>query len=437
MDMDATQRSTLKTHIETKRQHYMAVLRDLLAASANGEEALQQEVGRHFQRLGCQIETVINKPNDFALNSDFATELPAQSLDRVSVVGTHPGAGQGRNLLVFAHPDSEPVVHTDTWQHGPFAGEIDGDRMYGWGIADDLSGVAAMICALESIQTAELRLLGDVTIASTASKRRAQGIYAVLERGYSADAAIYLHPAESGAGLGDIKAISSGILQFRITVTGQPPPTTEPTHTPFYHQAINPIDKAWIIYHALTELAEQRAQQVHHPAFAQIGRSTNLNIAHINSGEAARASRVASTAVMVGSLTFPPNEDIADVQGMVNETVQRASENDPWLRDHPAQLEWLMGTSGVEVPLDGALYRTVASAIENVTGISPGVQSLHSGSEIRAPIHFKDIPTVGFGPLAGDLTQSGGADEWVSVDDYIRMIEVVVNIIVEWCSVSR
>lgn len=306
--------------------------------------------------------------------------------------------------------------------------------MYGWGIADDLSGVVAMICALDAVGAAGLNLSGDVICASAVSKRRAQGIYALLERGYQADAAIYLHPAESGAGLGDIKARASGLMYFRITVSGQPPHTSEPTHSPFYHLAVNPIDKAWLVYRALAELAEERAKRVQHPAYAEIGRSTNLHISHIAAGNSARPGRVAEHAIMTGSVTFPPDEDIAAVQREVEAALRQVSADDPWLREHPAKVEWLQGTSGVEVAEDSDIFGTVAGAIKGVKGVSPSVQSLHAGSEIRAPNHFKGIPTVGFGPLSGDNTQSGGTDEWVSVDDFINMVEVVANIIVEWCA---
>jgi hypothetical protein len=39
---------------------------------------------------------------------------------------------------------------------------------------------------------------------------------------------------------------------------------------------------------------------------------------------------------------------------------------------------------------------------------------------------------VGIGPLAGDLTQAGGYDEWVDVDDYIRTIKICAKIIADW-----
>ena len=136
---------------------------------------------------------------------------------------------------------------------------------------------------------------------------------------------------------------------------------------------------------------------------------------------------------MTGSVAFPPDEDIAAVQREIEAALRQVARDDPWLRGNPPRLEWLQGTAGVDVPEDSAIFQTVAGAIERVTGAAPGVQSLHAGSEIRAPNHFKGIPAVGFGPLSGDNTQSGGTDEWVSADDFINMVEVVASVMVDWC----
>lgn len=425
--------SDLHTLIQAKRDQYVEMLRMLLSRSADGEEALQKEIAACFTRLGCQVESISSRPNRFALASDFAPPADVPEDDRLSVVAVQPGAADGRSLFIFAHPEGEPVADTHTWQHDPFAGAIENGRMYGWAIADDLSGVVAMICAQDALRSAGLELPGQITYASTVSKRRAQGIYAVLEQGYRADAALYLHPAESGAGLADIKSRASGMLRFRITVRGQLPDTGEPTHTPFSHLSINPIDKAWIVYQAITALDEQRAQRIRHPAYEEIGRSTNLHITHIEAGDANRPGRVSPTAIMTGALAFPPDEALTDVQRELEAALRQASEADPWLRQHPAQLDWLQGISGVEVSEESPIYQTVAAAIHDVTGITSKTQSLHAASEIRTPILFSGIPTLGFGPLSGGNTQSGGTDEWVSVDDFINMVEVVAKVIVAWC----
>eukprot|EP01047_Picozoa_sp_COSAG01_P098151 COSAG01_NODE_28377_length_662_cov_1.390764_1_plen_93_part_00 len=54
-----------------------------------------------------------------------------------------------------------------------------------------------------------------------------------------------------GEGLREIKALASGQLLFKVRVRGRPPDTTEPGHTAFSHQAINPIDKALLLREAL------------------------------------------------------------------------------------------------------------------------------------------------------------------------------------------
>lgn len=349
-------------------------------------------------------------------------------------MGRRRGTGSGRSLLLYAHPDSEPVSGTESWQHDPFAAEVENGRLYGWGAADDLLGVAAMIGGLSAALRAGFRPTGDVILASTPSKRQAQGIVAVLDTGVVADGALYLHPAESGAGLGDIKAFTSGLLRFQITVPGAPPDTSEPTHTPLYHQAVNPIDKAWLVYQALQDLAEQRAQDVYHPLLEDsVGRSTNLHVSYINSGDPQKLSRVANEAVLGGSVTFPPGESLTAVQAQILEAVEAAAKADPWLAEDSPRVEWIMGAAGVEISEDSDLYQVVSQAIKSVTDIEPTVHSLHSASDIRVPVLYKGIPTIGFGSLAGNLVQAGGHDEWVDVDDYIAMLKVVATIICEWC----
>jgi acetylornithine deacetylase len=64
----------------------------------------------------------------------------------------------------------------------------------------------------------------------------------------------------------------------------------------------------------------------------------------------------------------------------------------------------------------------------------PHVNLLHTASDIRNPILFSGIPTIGFGSLAGGLVHSGGHDEWVDIDDYLNAIKVCSNLIREWCN---
>jgi acetylornithine deacetylase len=99
-------------------------------------------------------------------------------------------------------------------------------------------------------------------------------------------------------------------------------------------------------------------------------------------------------------------------------------------------VEWLSGVTGAEVSPVDPLYRVVADAVVRVTGQAPHVNPLHTSSDIRNPIVQAGIPTVGLGPLGGDLTQNGLHDEWVDVEDYLQAVKVAAAIISGWCGTA-
>ncbi len=422
-------------NIDRNRERHLDFLKSLIRASADGEEAVQTLVAERFQQLGLEVQTLSLLPTRLSLDLEFAAEETIDMVERISVLGRLEGGGMGRSLLFFAHPDGEPITaeSTQDWRHDPFAAELEEGRIYGWGVADDLAGVAIMAEALSAVLETVGPPRGNIYLGSTPAKRNARGILALLNEGLQADASVYLHPAESEKGLEDIKAITSGMLQFRITVLGEPPDTKEPGQTAFAHMATNAIHMANTVVESLRRLDEERAGRVHHEALERaVGRSTNLLISHVACGEANRLTRVPTECVIGGSITFPPNEHLDEVQKEVMVALSQAARSDSWPKGEPPTVEWLFGTQGVEVPREHPLYETVHAAVQLVTGQEPEVNPLHSASDIRNPSLFRGIPTVGIGPLAGDLTQAGGHDEWVDVEDYIRTIKICAKIIADW-----
>jgi acetylornithine deacetylase len=351
------------------------------------------------------------------------------------VVGRLGDDTSGPALMLWAHPDGMPFDNGDGWTHDPFAGEIDAGRMYGWGIADDLSGVAAALMTADILRGLRIRLRGNLVIASTPSKGHASGVLEVLNSGVRVDAGIYLHPAESGNGLRDIKALAPGMLRFRIRVSGKGPDTAEPNHALYAHQATDPIENMHQLIDALRALDARRAARLHNAAMeGLVGRSTNMLVSTLKGGET--LSRVATSCEAVITFVTPPGEAIEQVRDEIMQTLRTASNADPWQGDDPLQVDWLFGTSGVQVAEDDSLYRSVASAIENVTGSAPRYYAGHTASEIRQPILNYGIPAVGIGPLAGSLTQAGNTDEWLDVGDYLRMIAVCAVAACRWCGVA-
>ena len=430
-------RERVLREVDDRRDQFVDLLRKLIAAQQDGENAVQAIVARELEAIGAQVDRIDYVPADVPLVDEFAVDHVVVRGRRASVTGTLRGNDIGKSLILFAHPDSEPVQGTEGWDHAPFLGEVVQGRLYGWGVADDLSGVACGLAALTALVEVGVRPGGTVVLASTPSKRHARGVAALMSHGITADAAIYLHPAESGAGLKEIKAFASGQVEFKVVVTGRNPATSEPGHTAFAHCAVNPLDKAFLVYNALKALDERRGGAVHHPRLdAAVGRSTNLQVSSIICGEGGKLSRLAQTCVIGGAVSFPPVETIACLQDQVSEAVMAAARTDDWLNLHPPEIEWVSGVSGVEISDSHPLYRLVHRAIVAQTGTPPAVNPMHTSSDIRHPIVQRNIPTVGFGPLCGSLTQTGGTDEWVDVEDYMRMIKVTASVIVDWTNAS-
>jgi len=412
----------------------VAFLRELIAAQPEGENAVQRLISDRLARAGCEVRSVDYEPSTVPVVGELITEGTRNVGNRRAIVGTLSGDPTLPSLLMFAHPDGEPVDGTETWSHDPFAGEIDDGRLYGWGVADDLAGCAAAVLAIEKVAASKTPM-GRAVFASTPSKHYARGVAALLHDGLRADASLYLHPAESGSGMQEIKAVASGHVEFTITVRGKAPDTTEPSQTSFSHLGANPVDKAIVLHSALMALAEDRAKRIRHPLIeARVGRATNLHISRIQCGEMKKFSRIEDVCLMGGGISFPPGETLEQIKAEVEGVVMAAARADDWLSTNLPEIAWISGVTGGEVPADHPLYLTASAAVAAVTGKPPQVNPMHTSSDIRNPIVEAGIPCVGLGCLGGDLSQNERHDEWVDLADFLRMVDVTTKIVADWCS---
>lgn len=420
-------------YIDEHRAESIEYLRGLVRLYPEGEETLQAHLAEKFGGLGCEVHVEKLLPTDVQLSKEFAVKETIDMVPRTHIIGRLRGFGGGRSLMLITHPDGDPIK-TEEWSKPPHEGLIEGNRMYGWGVADDLAGIAMMVEALRAVTASGTRLRGDVYLMSACAKRNAWGIAALLRAGYRADAGIYVHPAESELGMKEIKAMTSGLLKLRITVRGRRPPKTEFVQTTFNHLGVNPIEKAVTIIDALKRLNEERNKRVYYKALVDaVCRSTNLLVPYIQSGSASNLTDVPPSCTIGVSITFPPNEDINSVMKEVEAYLGSFYDSDEYLRSERPVLEWIQGTQGVEMTEDLPVVQVTKSAIKEVTGETPFSNPLYSKSDLRTPVLIAGIPNVAFGPLAGDLATTGGKDEWVDVDDYIRSIKVLTKIILDWC----
>ena len=412
-------------------------LQRLVRAQQYGEEAVQDCIAESLRASGCVVTEFDYRPDRTHGMDEFASASVQGHQVRKVLLGRLPGLPSLPSLLFFAHPDSERLGKLDGWTRNPFAGEVERGRMFGWGVADDLAGCAAGLAAIASLATSPANR-GEVAFAVAPSKEHARGAAALFRKGFDFDAALYLHPAESGKGLAEIKTATPGQLEFRITVRGEPPDTTEPAHTAVSHLARNPAEKALSIAAALGAWSERRSTVVHHPQIeAAAGRSTNLHISRLSCGDAVPLSRIPTRCEIGGAVSVPPGDEVPVVMQGLEDALAKSCESDEWLCRWPAEVEWVSGAAPAEVPEDHPFVSIASRAIESVTGSVPRLNPIHVASDIRHPIVQASTPCVGMGCLCGNLIQNGQVDEWVDVRSFRQMILVAARIAESWSRRSR
>ena len=291
--------------IDENRNKYIEKLGNLVKFYPKGEEKFQQKIANRMKEIGCTIQIKKFLPFDIHLKKEFAIKETIEMTERINVIGSFKGTGGGRSLMLITHPDGDNI-DTNGWIKEPHTGQIIDNKMYGWAVADDSAGICIMTETIDALNQAGFKPKGDIYLMSATAKRNAWGIAALLLEGYKADAAIYLHPAESELGLEEIKTLTSGLLKFRIKVKGMKPPKTEFVQVTFHHLGVNPIDKALYVIRKLKNFDRKRHEQIkYEPLNNYVGRGTNLLITYIEAGKKENLTDVPPECIIGVGLTFP------------------------------------------------------------------------------------------------------------------------------------
>ena len=379
-----------------------------------------EELNYHPKIFSADSEKYINHP-------EYNTLPEGVEKKQKYITGIIKGGGGGKSILIFAHLDTEDVGDRDLWNTDPLKLVKKGDRLYGLGSADAKSGVAACLMALRMIKEMGIKLKGDVKYLGENDKDGGDtGLLPAFDKGFNADGAIYIHAPESEHGIGEIKTGSVGFLILRITVFGKEPPLREKFNPGSFSakDGVNAIDKAVKIINALNEYAEERDRK-----FNRETEKTNFNTGFIRGGETAIA--VPDRCVIEARITFSTNETVKSIFEEVKNILQKVIEEDKSLKKYPPKIEitGIKANPGI-IKEDGNIVQVAKVSIKEVGNYNIKLFPYHQGSALRFPIIYDQLPTVGFGPKGGNFC---APNEWISEEEYINTIRILVNAIIKWC----
>ena len=348
--------------------------------------------------------------------------------DRPNLVGIFRGTDGGRSLILNGHIDTVTVEPEDAWTRDPFSGEVDDGLMYGRGTSDMKGGLMAAVMAMAYLREAEAALRGDVILQSVVNEEHAgNGTLDLVRRGYRADGAIVLEPTNN-----TIAVSHPGGLYWQVTVPGTVrSPGARWSGSEL--MGISAIEKLPPIISALLAL-EHTYNSVPNDDPMEAGRVPfALTIGKVAGGYYETAT--AGEAILRGGAYFSPVVgEVGEVMHRMKDAIASANNEDEFLRDHPANLEFLHHDDSTrqspQIPL--------AVHSGEIVGRRGGVAEACAGPfacDMRHLVNQGDIPTVIFGP--GSIAQAHKPDEHIMLDEYLSCIEHLIEIIWSWCNLER
>ena len=376
-----------------------------------GDETVAQKmIGHWFRQLGLSVDEYDVCSVDGIKNHPAWRDLDRNYVGRPNVMACLPGSGTGRSLVFTGHIDTVELSEDIAWNHDPFAGEYDGESIFGLGAFDMKGGLAAGMMAIRCLVELGVQCDGTIYLESVVDEEYG-GSNATLAgrlRYPAIDAAILMEPTNLHIATGH-RSTSVWIL----TVTGQ-------SSRSFSGEATtNPARTLIDMMQWLGEFLTSRTNQ-HHG-----GESYPWEIDRLHAGP---------TSERMGTRIPPTASVIFWVEGGADE--------DPNIRDQMAR--WLNERfDASDYELRPMIPPLLGSQIASDHPLTRCLQrSMHPWGVEEEPItapfacdgamfnRHSRTPVILFGPEGGN---AHGADEFVRVESVLRLSQVLARTAVAWC----
>jgi acetylornithine deacetylase len=425
VEFDAGFVEAIRSAVQARREDAVSLLQELVRVpSVTGEEgAVGAVVGRAFSERGLDVDTWEATREEAEPYRDHVGEQSSYE-NRPNVAGTKRGTGDGRSILLNAHTDTVDPGDPTAWKGDPLSGNLEGDLLYGRGSCDMKGGLVTHLVALDALSDLGLGLRGDVIVAATVGEENGGlGALSTVLRGYRADAAIITEPTRLA-----LVPAQGGSLVFRLRIPGRS------AHAAVRDEGVSALEKFVPIFENLRELEQERNGVLSHPLYDAVRNKVPINIGVVRAGN--WASTVPESLVAEGRVGLIPGEEVDPFKDLVSERIATVAERDPWLREHPPELEWFGGQfAPAEIEPDAPICEAVKEAHERVTGEAPAVVGVPYGADMRLFIHFGGIPCVMYG--AGDVNVAHAPDEHISINELLTATSTLACLLADWCGVDE
>ena len=337
--------------------------------------------------------------------SGFRVDYHEFANQRTSLVARLDGSGDGPPICFTGHIDVVPLGKA-AWSHDPFAGERDGDRLFGRGVTDMKGALAAIVLAAQRIAALPERKAGLVLVLTAGEETHCEGAHHLAAQPGalgSAGAVLVGEPTANQPLVGH-----KGRVRYRIKTTGVT------AHASMPEQGDNAILK---IAEVVQRLERFDFGVAPHPVMG----SPTLNVGTITGG--LNINSVPDEAEIGVDIRTIPGQTADEIEVRLEASlgpevgVTNIANEDSVVTD--ARDEWVQQVYDVMEPLLGrrpqpatAVYFTDGSVLKPAYG---------------------GPPTVILGP--GEPTCAHKTDEYCSIVKLEAATEAYLDIMRRWCGV--
>lgn len=393
---------------------------------ARDEAALQSYLGERLAAAGAAVD-VFEPELDLVAGHPYIPD-GFTFAGRPQLLARFAGAGGGRSLLLNGHVDVVDPGSPKAWRHEPFAAEVEDGAVHGRGSCDMKGGVAAMVFAAETLARLGVRLDGDLIVNTVTDEESSGAGGLVTARLVRPDAAIVTEPT----GL-EVWIACRGSLLPTITVEGRAGHAGLARRPHDEGGAVNAIEKTALVLDAIRRLREEWALRPRHPYLSPPDCVPTI----VQGGEWV-VSHAASCRLDCHIEYLPEQADEqghgSRVQREFVEWVERAAASDPWLREHPPRIEWLVGgVPPAEVAADEPIVQAALGAVRGVgrPGRLGGLDNWHDGATLTVEA---GVPAVCLGP--GDVNLAHTSSESVPVADLVACAQALAVTALRFCGAT-
>lgn len=322
---------------------------------------------------------------------------------RSTLIARLEASGDKPPLCFTGHLDTVPLG-VAPWARDPFAGEIDGDKLFGRGTSDMKSGVAAIVLMALRLAKLPRRRSGLILILTAGEETTCEGAHYIagLEGALGRAGAIVAGEPTANAPL----IAHKGCVRYAIKFTGVA------AHGSMPEQGINAI------YQAADAIKKLAAFEFDVPAHAFLGKPT-LAVTMMQAGTAINMIPAEATVSL----------DIRILPGQTEPEVRRQLAAALGVN---VELQFLHGAASVGSDANHEWVQRVFDTMQELTGSRPvpAGATYFTDCSVLTPA-YGNPPTVILGP--GEPEVAHKTDEYCYLSKIDLACEAYVAIAQNWC----